>query len=532
MTQTLLIGLDGATFTILDALMRDGVMPFLRDLVDSGVRSELRSTVPALTPPAWVSMMTGRAPGEHGIFDFFRRESPQSHRIRFLTAQDVQGDTIWSLASRNGLRATTLNFPLTFPPPPIDGYVVPGGWMPWKQLRLGCHPHDLFDRLKALPEFNPRELAMDMAQEEKAIEGCQRDEYEDWIHLHVRREKQWFEVLKYVMRTDPTEFTSILFDGVDKLQHLCWRFLDPSYSHTILSDWERRVREECLGYFRDLDGLLAQIAELAGPEASIIIASDHGFGPQSRTLFINAWLAERGYLAWTDGHGPQRSESRTVGLGHLARHVYELDWSRTKAYVSMPSGNGIHIVRASEEYSGGVPEAEYELLRETLIQELSAIKDPGSGTPVVAKIWKREEIFAGPNAELAPDLTLELEDGGLMSILASDAVVVPLDQPKGTHRPEGILIARGPLIEEGLELEEQSILDVMPLMLALLGLPIPEDLAGRVPTGALTPAAAGRVSLCEAASVEPSRPVSTPMELDSEAEAEIARRLRALGNIE
>ena len=48
--------------------------------------------------------------------------------------------------------------------------------MPWRQLRLGCHPPGLFDRLQALPGFNPREM-LDMELEVKAIDGCPEDEY-------------------------------------------------------------------------------------------------------------------------------------------------------------------------------------------------------------------------------------------------------------------------------------------------------------------------------------------------------------------
>src|SRR3979409_1318657 len=76
--DVLLIGLDGATFDILDPLIESGVMPVLRDLIGSGVRATLQSTVPALTPPAWTSLVTGRGPGSHGIFDFFRKDDESS----------------------------------------------------------------------------------------------------------------------------------------------------------------------------------------------------------------------------------------------------------------------------------------------------------------------------------------------------------------------------------------------------------------------------------------------------------------------
>src|SRR3954470_5946186 len=113
--DVLLIGLDGATFDILDPLIDEGRMPVLAELIDSGVRATLRSTVPALTPPAWTSLVTGRGPGAHGIFDFFRKDDEASPLFRFLTSHDVACPTMWSLASSESLRSTVLNFPLTFP---------------------------------------------------------------------------------------------------------------------------------------------------------------------------------------------------------------------------------------------------------------------------------------------------------------------------------------------------------------------------------------------------------------------------------
>lgn len=534
--RAVLIGLDGATFSVLDPLMQQGVMPFLRQFVAAGVRATLRSTIPALTPPAWTSMMTGRSPGHHGIFNFFGPDAPESHHIHLLTSHDIQVETIWSYANRHGLRATVLNFPLTFPAPRINGQVVAGGWMPWRQLRLGCYPPDLYNRLKALPGFNARAIALDMSHEEKALEGCRAEAYDEWIELHIHRECQWFNILRHLLEHDPTELVTIMFDGVDKLQHLCWRFLDPAYAHSLTEDWERRARVHCLDYFRNLDTLIADIVALAGTEATIMLASDHGFGPQVRTFFINTWLQEHGYLSWADGIGPRPSDESVLGMRQVARHSYLLDWSRTKAYSSMPGGNGIHIVRADADHPNGVTEAEYDALCSRLLHELRMVKDPQTGEPVVAAAWRREEIFAGACMQLAPDITLELQDGGLISILAAPEAVTPRQPPTGTHRPDGIFLARGPHIRQGIRLAELSILDIAPLLLYSLDLPIPAELEGRLPSEAFKPRHLKPPSVRRA---EPAQqPVSAQAmpddeaALDAEEEDQVMRRLQALGYIE
>ena len=539
--RTILIGLDGATFTVLDALMQEGVMPFLAGFTNSGVRAPLRSIIPALTPPAWTSLVTGRSPGQHGIFDFFRKESPHSHTIRLATARDLTAnDSIWTVANQYGSRVIALNFPVMFPAPPIDGYIVPG-WMPWRQLRLGCRPADLYDRLKALPSFNPRELAMDMTHEEKALEGCAHDEYEEWIALHTRREQHWFDILELLLNDDDSvELAAVLFDGVDKLQHLLWRFIDPAYRHTLQEAWEHRVSEICLDYFRELDKLLAAIAQRADPDTTIVLASDHGFGPQVRTFYLNAWLEQHGYLAWAEGDGAQPSSTKVLGVGQIARHGFLLNWQHTKAYAPLPSGNGIHIVQASDDHPHGVSETERDRLCDQIKAELLEVREPVSGEPVVAQVWKREEVFAGPCLNLAPDLTVVLQDGGLISILNSPEVVVPRPQPSGTHRPQGIFIARGPGLRHGTRLSELSILDVAPLILSSLSIPVPIEMEGRLPLEAFAPgflqqrstrrAAPTRSGMAEAAAL----PLATQpdVELSPEDEAEILQRMRSLGYVE
>jgi predicted AlkP superfamily phosphohydrolase/phosphomutase len=535
--KTLLIGLDGATFTVLDPLMERGVLPYLRSLAEQGVRAPLRTIMPPLTPPAWTSLMTGKRPGEHGVFDFFQKETTESEYFHFATSHDVRSSTIWSLASEHGKRVVSLNFPLMFPPPAVDGYVVPGGWIPWRQLRLGCHPPGLFDRLKTLPTFEPRELALDMKLEAKGIEGCAPEEYAEWIKLHTRREQRWFEILRYLLAEDEdVELVAVMFDGPDKLQHLCWKYIDPAFQPLEPTAWEAEIVALCEEYFRKLDAIVRDVVELAGPDPTVVIASDHGFGPSWDVFYLNAWLEQEGYLFWVDDDSSSGAdETPRVGFGQIARHVFELDWGRTVAYAGTPSSQGIHIVRQPPDADAPMSREAYERLTAEIADGLLQARHPITGRPLVTEVVTRHDTFAGPYEALAPDLSLVLEGGAAISILRSDALVRTHDEVKGNHRPEGVFLAHGPSIRAGAHLDELSIVDVAPLLLYCLDVPLPDDMSGRIPGQALEPGELDRrpARHVSAAVADPQLEARDDhVAYNAEDEEAIVSRLRALGYVE
>lgn len=527
MGPTMLIGLDGATWTILDPYVERGVMPFLGELTRRGTRAPLRSIVPALTPPAWTSVMTGKRPGGHGVFDFFQKDEPGSVHFRFATSQDVHSETIWTLASQAGKRVISLNFPLMFPAPDVDGCVVPGGMMPWRQLRLGCHPPGLFDRLKALPGFNPREM-LDMELEVKAIEGCPVDEQQAYVEQHVVREQRWLEVARHLLQTEDADLVGVMFDGVDKLQHLCWRFIDPACRPARPSAWEQGMIDRCERYFRTVDGILAELAELAGPEATLVLCSDHGFGPTRDVFHVNAWLEREGYLTWADGEDADGRDGTLVGFKEVTRHVHALDWDRTLAFAATPSSQGIHLV-------DGLDAHDRRRLQAEIGAKLLDVRRLEDGRRVVEHVWTREEAFAGPYEAIGPDLSLLLADGGTMSILPSEDIVVRRPEPAGHHREVGMFLAAGPGIRAGWRTGELSLVDVAPLLLHRAGLPVPDDVAGRVPIEILEPGElAARPPRSMPAPVHAAVGASSPggVELDPDEEASVMQRLKALGYVE
>lgn len=534
--RVVFFGLDGATFTVLDDLVRRDVMPCLGDLARSGVRGTLRSTIPPLTPPAWTTLVTGRTPGHHGITNFLQFESETSHYVRFVTSREVCSETLWSMANRMGKRAGFLNFVAHNPAPKVDGFGVPG-WVPWRWVKKQSHPPELIAQLKNdLPDFDVKELAMNFSEEEKAIAGTVEEEYEPWIELHIRRERQWFNIMKHQMTHNPCDLVAVVFDGVDKLQHLLWEFLDPAREPENPSEDYLRVRQLCWDYFRQIDRFLEQTLELAGPDAYVFVGSDHGFTGSTEILYINNWLEQEGYLAWAPKAEVQSQDSQDLGLAR-PYHVSAFDFTKTKAYAYSASSNGICIPVKGVRGDYGIEPEHYESFRAELIDALrTRCVDPATGEPLIREVWTREQVFLGPRMSQTPDLTVALRDFGNFSVLRSNVVLKPRPRVMGCHHPEGIFYACGPGVRAGENLKPLRLVDVAPTILYALGLPVPADLEGRVVTDVFTPQhlAAHRVER----GPETVRPAHLAAdeeagdEYDEESQAQVLMRLKALGYIE
>lgn len=496
--NVLMIGLDGATFSLLKPLIADGLMPVLGRLLAGGVHADLLSTRIPLTPPAWTSMITGRSPEAHGIYDFLWPEvlaDGEGVYLKINDFRDIRCETVWSMANRGGKRATSLNFFGMTPPPRIEGHVI-SGFVPWKHLRQGTHPKPLFDTLRGLPDFDYRNLGMDIAEEKKCVLGLLEGEHEAWIQLQDTRDTAWTDVACHLMATERSELTAVVLDGPDKLQHLFWRFVDPAGDPGQDDPWFQHIRARCLDYYRHLDRNIARLLDAAGPGTDVILTSDHGFGPTEEIVYLNEWLARNGYLKWSEQ--VRADETGQLTATKMKDHLRMIDWRRTVAFCPTPSSNAIFVKR--DVGRGGIGDDDYPAFCLELRRRLLDYRDPKDGTPVFTGADAnrlRGVAFAGP----CPDVSVRLRDGGFVSILNSPEIVVKRAHRDGTHRPNGIFIGYGPSFKRGAAIAPISILDITPLILHLLGIAVPRDLEGTVPMAALAvdrPVVSGAATEAEA----------------------------------
>lgn len=503
--RVLIIGLDGATWTLLRPwAISSTSLPNIASLLKEGTYGILNSVYPVLSPPAWASFMTGSNPGQHGVYDFVQRE-PGSYQLRVVRADQIRRPTLWKLLSDSGRKVGVVNVPLTYPPEAVRGFVVSGLGTP--DSRPFAYPQSLFERLRKQGYRVNKRVSYRPGQEAAF-----------WAEVEATTRLQAQTALQ-LMESEPWDFFMFVFRDTDEIAHFFWRFIDeshPAHDSVLAQQWGDAV----LKYYRMVDDWVGRMVAQAGPETAVFLISDHGSGPLYKDVFLNTWLETIGFLArrvpsvpyrWMQRWGITRKQVsgllRRWNLTSWEIRIKDLlgekiswfpkhtgadlqnavDWSRTRAYSFGYHGQIYLNVRGREPQGIIQPGREYEQVRDELIEALKAWKDPDDHQPVVSQVFKREEIFQGPYLEKAPDLILVMRDfayitrqGYEFGRNSQEIFAPPATFESGSHRLEGIVIARGAGIRRLGEVSPISIMDIAPTVLYLLDVAIPSWMDGQL----------------------------------------------------
>lgn len=505
--RVIIIALDGATFDILDPWLEAGYLPTLKKLQEGGAKAQLMTTYPPITAAAWNSFATGKNPGKHGIFEFLQRKAG-SYSVEPMNASQRKVRSLWRILSDAGKRVIVVNVPMTYPPEPVRGSLVAGMPVPVKRTDF-AYPADLAKTiLKWLPDYSINATSV-------YIRGKAEVFLQDIRHKMNQR----LTVAERLMERDDWDFAMVHILETDRIQHEFWHCMDET--HPAHKGEARRYKDAILDFYRELDGQLQRILKFADDQTSVMILSDHGFGALHKFVYLNTWLLEQGFLvlkrdprtalkrlAFRWGFSPTRIYrvveklglggvrggmdigSRQKLLDMLFLSFQDVDWSRTTAYARGNFGQ-IFINLAGREPQGIVqPGAEYERTLQEIINRLPTLKDPQTGMPLVERAERRENLFSGDWLDRAPDLALFMRDETYVGLGTADFPANTAAEPAigntGDHRYNGILIMHGRGIRPA-DLGQASLMDIAPTVLHLLGVPIPNDMDGKVLLDALTP---------------------------------------------
>ncbi|MCK4512362.1 alkaline phosphatase family protein, partial [bacterium] len=418
-SKVLIIGLDGGTWSVLDRFMELGCMPCLAELCKIVHRSELLSTNPPITPVAWSSFATGMNPGKHGIFGFLSPQSePGGYSPPPVRRESIRVPSLWRRVSDAGLRTTVLSVPLTYPPEPVNGYMVSGMFTP-ESAEDSTYPRSLASELgsrESMPRFQ-LDLTLKASRGRRAetlaqaLHSDAHDYFTDLDDLTERLRRAALHLAK-----QPWDLLVAVFVGTDRLQHVLWDEVMECDPDSTLG---RRIGD----FYRRVDDAVADLVAAAGDDSVTMIMSDHGFGPCAGNWSMTSWLIDQGYAfhqpkklygtarAVLDMTGMKSTAARLLskrrGVAKVVRRSFvPLDWSRTQAFFQAGT-YGIRVNLRGRE-SEGIVEAgdDYESLRTELCERVLEMRDPATGGRVVTEALLAEEVYSGEQAEWAPDIIL------------------------------------------------------------------------------------------------------------------------------
>lgn len=545
----IVLGWDAATWDLLSPWIDAGELPNLAQMMEAGSYGAVKSTVLPVSPAAWSTIVTGQNPAKHGVFDWFARK-PESYDVEYVHTGQIKAKPVWQYFNEGGKRIGVFNLPMLYPAVPVDGFMLSGLAAPDAASSGYAYPHDLISELEA------QVGSYWHAETEIYKYGREEAYYQNVLDLLDYQQR----VIQYLIAEHPCDAYLLTFMQIDHIQHKFWRYLDPTYPGYD-PDRDIEFRNAILEVYRRIDEFLGDLRDTFAEPANFVVLSDHGAGPVHGIMYINRWLHEIGMLhlkrnlstqlkfwvARNDLVGLAYRLISKLGLGKVANLVSkparnkvlnsflsfdDIDWARTKAYARGAFGQ-IFVNLAGREPFGIVnPGEEYDELLSVLIQALEDLKHPETGGELITDIRRRDDVYQGPYLEEAADVMFSIQDylyqSSVKMGLDSESILGKSEyEDSGSHRMQGIIVLSGPDIQPGSRIDGANVADILPTMLALGGLPVPENLDGKPLLQALTTECQNSIEYLSY-DVQITKDTVSP-DLKADELSEIEERLRGLG---
>ncbi|RLM71599.1 nucleotide pyrophosphatase [Halorubrum sp. Atlit-8R] len=471
---TVVLGLDGAAFELIEDWIDSGVLPNLAKLTSEGAAMDMRSCLPPVTSPNWRCYASGVNPGKLGVF-WWERVNRETHTVEPISSSEqFDGGEYWDLLDGN---VSVINLPTGSPPSKVNGKFIAGG--PDCEQTEYTHPHGLEDQLRDEYDYQVHPDHLSQLSKDNQENDCV-----DEIHRLI---EQRFQVLEDQLESGEYTLIHATIFYINVLHHFYWD------RDVVRTGWE--IIDEHIGTLLESDEL-----------DHLFVMSDHGSNRIEVEFNINTWLEEEGYLVRQTGAndlmkriGITRERVLPVlnqlGFRSLARQIVPdrvksrvpdsegrvkkqakselIDWEESTA---VASGQGpIYVLTDST--------SERRAIREELLEELDGLRDR-TGTLVVEAAKAADIVYEGPYVDDGPDILLDQAPNiHISGALGSDRVFVDPDTWAGENKDTGLFIAYGPAVDPEATVEEMNITDIAPTLLTLHQEPIPKEMDGTVRTG-------------------------------------------------
>jgi len=450
------IGLDCATPLLLFDRLRSET-PNIQALLQRSMHGELESITPPITVPAWACSMTGKTPGQLGIYGFRNRKDTSYDGLSIATSLAVKEPAVWDLLGEAGMKSLLIGVPPAYPIKPVEGWRVSCFLTP-PSADTYTHPTDLKaevqevvgDYIFDIPNFRQQGLDFVLSQSHEMT-------------------KKRFALARHMVKTKPWDFFMMVEMGPDRLHHVFWQYCDPNHpKYEPGNPYETAFAD----YYRMLDGEVGSLLETLPDDVAVILMSDHGARAMAGGILFNDWLMQEGYLAM---------EQPLTGPTPIAKAP--IDWSKTTAWGDGGYYGRLFLNVKGREPQGTIEPHDYETVRAEITGKLEEMKDP-DGKPLGTRVFRPENVYPEVRG-VAPDLIVyfgDLEWRSVGTVGTGEIFTYENDTgPDGANHDKRGVFALSNLegVEPGMVDAGFRLIDVGPTLMSLYGVPVPHDAEGR-----------------------------------------------------
>jgi predicted AlkP superfamily phosphohydrolase/phosphomutase len=468
---TVVLGLDGGCFELIQPWIHDGSLPAFATLSDDGVATDMQSCLPPVTCPNWQCYATGTNPGKLGVFwweDVDRTEQMIENRS---AACDFDGTHYWHLLDDE---AAVINLPTSYPPCQIDGIHIAGG--PGSKQTGYTFPEALEEELEEKYDYSVHPEKMSLLSGDDPDNECVEEIY----NLIDSR----FDILEDELADGEYELIHVTVFYLNVLQHFYWDM------DVVKQAWTR------------IDERVGRLLESENLD-NFFVMSDHGSNEIQTTFRINTWLEQHGYLQTESSvsdylHRVGITQERVrpvlakLGVEWWARRLLPervqmmlpdeegsvdksakedvIDWKNSRA---VASGQGpVYVLTENPQ--------KRERIAAELIENLKNFTDE-NGNPVFDQVLPGSDVYSGPHVDRGPDVVLNQAAGvHIEGKIGNDSVFGSPSKWHGENKDTGMFIGYGPDIDETADPSDMHILDIAPTILHLHGAEVPERMDGTI----------------------------------------------------
>ena len=432
-------------------------LPNLSRLMAQGSYGCLESSIPAITVPAWSCMMSGRDPGELGIYGFRNRANRGYGAFAISDGRAVKQPRLWDILGDAGWKVAVISVPGTSPPYPVNGSLVSCFLTPNPSVPH-THPPELATQIQTwMPDF-----MLDVPE-------FRSDEKDRILSNIYSLCNQRFTLASKLLQQEQPDFLMLVDMGVDRIHHAFWKPMDARHpQHQPDSPYANAIHDYYCHVDRQVGELLAQCSD----QTAVLVVSDHGARPLMGGICINEWLIEAGYLVLKE---------RPIVSTPLDQ--LEIDWSQTQAWGAGGYYGRLFLNVQGREPEGIVAPKDYEPLRDRLIEQLTAIPAP-DGQPLQTRVFKPQQIYQKVRG-IAPDLLVYFDELAWRSIgTVGTGELYTIENDTGAddanHAQYGLMIFYDPQAPGvGQPILDAQIYDILPTLLHRYGLTAPDNLRGK-----------------------------------------------------